>query len=236
MAHAEGGPIRLQPRGVDVWVAESPPEESIQPPPPGSISRDEEDTASRFYFERHRHAYRFAHAMLRDVLSRYVGCHPSEIEFRRNQYGKPYLATGDNEDVRFNMAHSGRVVVIGLALRRRIGVDVELIRPLPDLDAVSDDHFTAAERAVMQGLSEQDQLRAFFTCWTRKEAYIKAIGTGFSMRLNTFDTLIPGDAQGRAVGPCWLSDLTVPEGYAGAVAVESGFEHLRYWRWSFPPG
>ncbi len=236
MAPAEDGPIRLQPRGADVWIAESPSEGPIHAPPPGSISRDEEDTASRFYFERHRHAYRFAHTMLRDVLSRYVGRHPSEIEFRRNRYGKPYLATCDNEDVRFNMSHSGGVVVIGLALRRRIGIDVELIRPVRDLDAVTDDHFTAAERALMEGRSQPDQLRAFFTCWTRKEAYIKAIGTGLSMPLNTFDTSIPGDAPGRGVGACWLSDLTVPDGYAGAVAVESGFEHLRYWKWSFPPG
>jgi len=181
-----------------------------------------------------------AHVVLRDILSWYLDRKPDEIEFRKNQFGKPFLVDAGPEDLQFNLSHSGSVVTVALALKRRVGVDVERIRPLPDLDAVAEDHFAPPERALLAEASEPDRLRAFFTGWTRKEAYIKAIGMGLSVPLNTFDASIPAAAPGRRIdsgaGFWWVADLPVPEGYAGAIAVENGFEQLRQWKWTAPMG
>jgi len=179
-----------------------------------------------------------AHVVLRDILSWYLDRKPDQIEFRKNQFGKPFLVDAGPGRLEFNLSHSASLVTVALALQRPIGVDVERIRPLPDLLLVAEDHFAPPERALLAEASPPDRLRAFFTCWTRKEAYIKALGTGLSAPLNTFDASIPAGAPGRRIesgaGFWWVADLPLPEGYAGAIAIENGFDQLRQWRWTAP--
>jgi 4'-phosphopantetheinyl transferase len=219
------------PRGeIHVWTAEV---ETLDPDWVAAIlSSQEQDRAARFYFEKHRRAYRFAHAALRSVLAPYLGSAAAEIRYGEGEFGKPYLEEPAGSRIEFNMAHSGDVVVIAVAAGRRVGIDVEQIRALEDLDAVAESHFTPAERALLANAGARQS--AFFTCWTRKEAYIKAVGKGLSMDLNSFDTSIEPGLAGRRLNEWWLCDLAVSEGYAAALVVGGGLEKLVYRRWCAP--
>jgi 4'-phosphopantetheinyl transferase len=205
------------------------------------LSPSEKGAASRFYFEGHRLSYIFAHGMLRHVLSNYVRHAPTQIRFELNSYGKPFLKASDPGHVQFNMSHSGDVVLIGVIRDRQIGVDVELTRPLRDFAAIAQKNFTPQEYALIKSHPAGAQHHAFFTSWTRKEAFIKAVGKGFAIPLNTFDTSIaPGNPgrwlkaplEARDVHSWWLADLIVPPGYAGALAVGKGFDRLIYFNWN----
>lgn len=201
----------------------------------------EREAAMRFRFDRHRPAYILAHAMLRDVLGRYLDRSARDIQIGRDSFGKPYLIeAGSPALLHFNLSHSGEVVLAAVARDRSVGIDVEEIRPIDDLDSLVSAFFSPQEQAAI--LSEQSPAReqAFFRCWTRKESYIKALGQGMSIPLNSFDTeiasgesgrLLPGAAERPEVKAWWLTDLALPDGYAGALTVEEGVERLRSFRW-----
>src|SRR5262245_47356134 len=141
------------------------------------LSPFERTAANRFYFERHRLNYRFAHTMLRNVLSFYTAQAPEVIRFEPNRFGKPFLlGDGPEGQMHFNMSHSGDVVMIGVTRGRHIGVDVELLRSLNDFASIAKLNFTPAERAFIESFPQEFQQEAFFKCWTRKEALIKAVG------------------------------------------------------------
>jgi 4'-phosphopantetheinyl transferase len=209
-----------------------------------TLSPGEREAAQRFHYACHRSAYIFAHGVLRDILSRYVARPPEEIGFHRDSFGKPFLVeSGARRAPVFNMSHSGSVVLIALACDGHIGVDVEAIRPMEHLASIAKSNFTPQECAFIMRHRPKNQAHAFFRCWTRKEAYIKALGKGLSIPLNAFDTLIaagqsgrrlPYNADGPEVENWWLADLDVPVGYLGAVAVEKGFDRLIYSEWNPP--
>ena len=224
---------------VHIWTAHQPL--TTGPDLEVVLSSAERDKARRFQFTNHRLAYVFAHAVLRDVLSRYLQCTPLDIRFCENPFGKPRLADAVSGVIpEFNMSHAGDLVLIALSYGRRIGVDVEKIRPTDDFSVIAESHFTPAESAFLFRHAPADRARAFFRCWTRKEAYIKALGKGLSIPLNSFDTLIDGGRSGRRVagipdGPdvanWWLEDLGAPENYMAAVAVETRIDRLVYFEW-----
>jgi 4'-phosphopantetheinyl transferase len=201
------------------------------------LSLSERTAANRFHFERHRLSYIFSHAALRHTLSGYVNQTPEGIEFFQNSFGKPFLR--DNE-LQFNMSHSGDVVVIGVTRGRQIGVDVEMVRPIKDFSSIARLNFTKQECELIEATPTASQQYVFFRSWARKEAVIKAVGKGLSIPLNTFDASIPADENGQRLGrfadapdidAWWLSDLTVPEGYVGAVVLEQSLERLSYQAW-----
>jgi len=224
---------------VHIWCAHQP--SALRKELEATLSRDEHDRAGRFHFAEHRLGYQFAHAVLRDVLSRYTRCPARDIRFGENGFGKPFLHGRDgSRPPEFNLSHAGGLVLVGICGGRRIGVDIEQVRPMKDLSAIAEGHFTPRECAFIFEQQPAEQERAFFRCWTRKEACVKAVGKGLSIALNSFDTLISNGCPGGLVesgrdsmdGAAWyLADLDVTEGYAGAVAVESGIGRLMYWEW-----
>jgi 4'-phosphopantetheinyl transferase len=202
------------------------------------LSPAERDRADRFYFERDRLSFTVAHAVLRDILSRYAAVPPTELEFGVNTYGKPRLLNGGS--LQFNLSHSGDVVLVGVTHDHPIGVDVELMRPLENLESLAKNYFAEPECSLIESRAKEDRPSAFFTCWARKESYIKAVGRGLSIPLASFDTSIPEGAAGRRLSRCteapaveswWLTDLTVPPGYAGAITVGHDFERIEYHEW-----
>jgi 4'-phosphopantetheinyl transferase len=225
---------------VDVWIADwnSADNRNFKE----VMSDAELDRAARFYFERHRVRFIFSHGVLRGVLSNYLRCLAKDIEFEGNEFGKPSLkATSSNNDLMFNMSHSGDLVIVAVATRRLVGVDIEFMRPLRDMTAVAERNFTPNERVVLEKASLGEKEHVFYTCWTRKEAFIKAVGRGLSIPLTSFDiTTAPGIStrtlprtiDAPQVERWWLSDLTTPNGYAGALVVEgdASFINHRQWR------
>jgi 4'-phosphopantetheinyl transferase len=131
------------------------------------------------------------------------------------------------------------LVVIGIS-ERRIGVDVEEIRPIDDLPTIAETYFTRAECSFLFQHPPADRMQAFFRCWTRKEACIKAVGKGLSIALNSFDTLIDSGQVGRFIARAldssdaaswWLADLRIPRNYMAAVAIETVPSAIVYRRW-----
>jgi 4'-phosphopantetheinyl transferase len=191
------------------------------------LSPDETDRASRFHFERDRRRFAAARGVLRALLGRYLGVDPSALVFAYGRHGKPSLAP-PWEGLHFNVSHSSDVALVALGTDHEIGVDVEHERPVAEMDSIRQRHFSPRENAEMDRLPESDRGHAFFLCWTRKEAFIKAVGDGLSHALDAFDvTVVPGEparllrVEGDPEAPrrFYLAGLEPAEGFAGALAV-----------------
>lgn len=209
---------------VHIWTALVPP----APPPDlaGTLSVEEFDRARRFRFAADRLRYVFAHAVLREVLSSYAGCPAADLRFARNRFGKPFLeATGGSRPPAFNLSHAGEVILLGVCGGGNLGIDVEQIRPVDDALSIAESQYGPLEYASVLAQPAGARDRAFFRCWTRKEAWVKALGAGLSIPLNSFDTL--ADAPALQV-----NDLPVPDGYVAAVAVEKAFDRLVRFEWT----
>lgn len=202
------------------------------------LSTDERERAAGFYFERHRAHFIAARGILRHLLARYTGQSPSDLRFAYTGNGKPSLRGYDC--MRFNLSHSGDLVLYAFTHCREVGVDLEQARPLSDLDSLAERNFSAIEVTALKTLPPDERLNAFFACWTRKEAFIKALGDGLSYPLDQFDvSFLPGEPArllrvlGDPAAPSrWqMTALDPAEGYAAAVVVEGQGVILRLLAW-----
>ena len=195
------------------------------------LSDDERARSRRFVFDRDRKHFIVARAKLRKMLSERLGLRPESVEFAYGEYGKPSLPKhSSNRSLHFNASRSNDIVVCAFAEDREIGVDIEAIRDLPDINDIAAHCFSDRENADYHRLDDADRLMGFLNCWTRKEAFVKAIGEGLSHPLQNFDvSLAPGEATrmlrvGNVAGAdCgWQVRRFAPfPGYVGAVVVES---------------
>lgn len=206
-----------------------------------TLGSDELRRAERFHFEQDRKRFIVAHGLLREILGRYAGIAPGQLQFAYGRYGKPALAAPRCElSLRFNLAHSDGLALIAVARGAEVGVDVERVRPIPDVEQIAERFFSAGEHAVLRALPPGQKLEAFFNCWTRKEAYVKARGDGFACCLDRFDvSLTPGeparllrvDADPHDTGRWFLLELTLASGYVAALAGEGDSRRPVGWRW-----
>lgn len=150
------------------------------------LSDEEEQKAQRFHFEKDEQLYRASHIALRQILSSYTEQNPQDIQFIHNQYGKPFLQ-GAN-DLVFNLSHTQSAIVCAVLHHENalLGVDVEQIRSIPDLPSLCEYAFHPQEAQRVLALDSSQQQDTFYTYWTLKEAYIKAIGMGLSKSLQSF--------------------------------------------------
>ena len=204
-----------------------------------TLNHDERTRASRFHFDQHRRHFVVGRGFLRILLGRYLDASPEAVRFAYGPYGKPMLE-GEHRDssLRFNASHSGDWAVYGFVQDHEIGVDVEQIKEDFATEGIAERFFSAREVQTLNALPETEKPAAFFRCWTRKEAYIKAIGSGLSHPLDTFDvTLAPGEPAGllrvqrdpEAIARWSFFDLDVEQGYAAALAVGGRVSALRKW-------
>jgi 4'-phosphopantetheinyl transferase len=189
------------------------------------LSDAERERAARFVHERDTRLWSRARGGLRRILAAYTGADPAALAIEPaacvhcgELHGKPYLAGPDHDGwLRFNLSHSGGLVVIAVANGREVGVDVEATRDGRRLDGIAQRWFSPAEVQELRGLPDAERQAAFYRLWSRKEAYLKATAEGMSGTLAAFDALRlepPGGAAG------WqFADLDVGEGHAGALAV-----------------
>jgi 4'-phosphopantetheinyl transferase len=194
-----------------------------------TLSPDELARAERFVFRRDRERFVAARGTLRAVLAHYADVPPGALAFDYSAYGKPALRGGGT--LQFNLSHAGEMAVIGVAREREIGVDVEAIRPAFAGEEIAARFFSPAEIAALRALPPEQRAIGFFNCWTRKEAYIKALGEGLSHPLDSFDvSLAPGEpaallAVRGAPAVEWSLYAFVPSpGYVAAAAV-AGRDH-----------
>jgi 4'-phosphopantetheinyl transferase len=192
------------------------------------LSPDEIVRADRFVFEHLTRSYELSQGALRLLLARSLKCTPQYIEFGFGPRGKPMLQAGSQ--LCFNMAHSGGLALYACTLNCEIGVDVEELRDIPDIEQVASHYFSKAEAVELLSIGPEIPRReAFFRCWTRKEAYIKAIGEGLYLPLDQFQvTLLPDTAAkfvhiGNDVSAAseWtLQHLDPAPNYVGALAYQ----------------
>lgn len=200
------------------------------------LSDDKRERAERFRFERHRVRFVVCRARLRQALGRRLGLTPVAVRFVYGPQGKPALREGH---LHFNLAHSEDLALIGIA-DEALGVDLEWVKPVPELDAIARHHFSPAERAALDALNPAERTLGFFHAWTRKEAMLKATGHGLSLALDHYTvSLAPGesprvlevkDAPGEAAN--WRLVHVEPEaGFVGAIAWQGGARTLREQSW-----
>jgi 4'-phosphopantetheinyl transferase len=187
------------------------------------LDSEERQRAGRFRFESSRDAFIASHGWLRAVLGRYLNADPRSIEFTSGKRGKPAL---QGTPLQFNLSHSGAMAACAVARSEEVGIDIEKIRPMSDLERVAQRFFHPEESRKLLALREEDRVPAFFRCWTRKEAYIKALGDGLFAPLDRFEvTLAPGEPvafvhiDGRPGAEWSLLGLDVGPDYTGAVAI-----------------
>jgi 4'-phosphopantetheinyl transferase len=159
------------------------------------LESDETARAARFVMDVHRNRFIAGRAMLRDLIAGYLEQPPQSIRFAYNEWGKPAIAPGFAQlDLRFNLSHSGDLAMYAFAIARDVGVDIEMIRADAAGDRIAENYFSPAEVTMLRALPADRQVEAFFNCWTRKEAYVKARGAGLSIDLKSFDvSLAPGE-------------------------------------------
>lgn len=206
------------------------------------LSADEHARAERFYFDKDRRRYVVGRGVLRRLIGRYLAVDPAEIRFAYGEQGKPELAAPEptERELAFNISHAQGAALFAFGWARRIGVDIEPVRQLDDAAVVAERFFSAWEVGRYTAVSPEQQPQAFFNCWTRKEAYIKAIGDGLSCPLDSFDvTLTPGEpaqllrvrGSGTAAARWQLVSLEPVPGYAAALVADGVPWQLQRWRW-----
>jgi 4'-phosphopantetheinyl transferase len=216
------GELTLSPGEVQVWQVEHLDGLSQE-----ILTPEERSRAERFHFARDREAFLTTRIVLRELLGRYMGLAPQELQFVVEKRGKPSLAGGGIE---FNVSHSGSMSLLAFS-REPVGVDLERVKPMGDRDAIVSRYFGVEERRQWATLREAERERAFFLGWTRKEAYLKAVGAGLSLGLDSYDvTLTPGEEARLLNVAGWeLYDLAA-DGYAAALAVKGTARQIRGWR------
>jgi len=200
------------------------------------LNSAERKRAARYRFAEPRNRFIVARAELRQLIGRYINRAPDTITFDKNAWGKPALAECVDAHLEFNIAHSGDLALYAFSRNRIVGVDVEFIHPIEDVDHLVTNFFSVYEQQTFGQIPKEMQLQAFFNGWTRKEAYIKGQGKGLSIPLDSFDvTLLPGEPAAlladrtdeTAVQRWKLMDIKAGNGYTAALAVETGGVALR---------
>ena len=184
------------------------------------LAPQERERATRFRFAEHRRQFIICRGTLREILSPYLEVKPAHIAFVFNRHGKPSLR---DSDVRFNVSHSGGWAFQAVTQDGEVGIDIERIDPRVAREQIPERFFSPREVAQLRALPADQQAVAFFRCWTRKEAYIKARGLGLALPLDSFDvSLGPDDPPAllRGAGDWSVQDLDAPPDYAAAVVAQ----------------
>ena len=209
------------------------------------LSPDERERAHRFHFEVDRQRSILARGLLRLLLGHCLCRSADQLQFEYNKFGKPNLANSLYPSLQFNLSHSGDLVLIALSRGRALGVDIERMRMDVAVTEIAARFFSAVECEALQMVAPAARREAFFACWTRKEAYLKARGDGLSLPLAQFDvSFLPGDEprllatrHDPAEVHRWsLSALEGGECYKAALVVEGGDDcTLKCWEWPAAP-
>jgi 4'-phosphopantetheinyl transferase len=208
----------------------------------GILSHEERSKATRFYYEQDRNRFIVSHGILRMILSHYLVEDPVRIEICYPARGKPYLASVSGGDApRFNVSHSYNLALLAFAQGREVGVDLEYIDPIQNIELIATRLFSADEQAAFQALPNSQKLKALYACWTRKEAYLKAIGAGLTRPLENIEVSFAPDEPAQLLetlddvgdsGKWSLMNLSPAPDFAAALAVEGQDWHLSCWEYS----
>jgi len=228
---------------VHVWTAFQSASLSELPVCESVLSVEEKQRAARFHRAEDRSRYGVAHGILRQLLGGYLSVPPGGLTFTQNAYGKPALVPYPGQPaLSFNLAHSGDVILFALAVDRPVGIDVETVRRDFDVMELAQNQFSELEISSLRSIADPaERTEAFFRCWTRKEAYLKARGEGLGFPLKKFSVTFGRDespsvswaADDPLATERWsVRDVPVVSGYVAAMVCSGGPVKCNLYRWN----
>jgi 4'-phosphopantetheinyl transferase len=174
------------------------------------LSEAERQRARRFRIDRDRRRFIVTRARLREILAAKLGVDAKDIELSTGENGKPHLAGRfAASTLRFNVSHCEDIAVFAFCEGAEVGVDIEAVRPMKDVDEIAARVFAPHEVESLRALEGERRIHGFFACWTRKEAFIKAVGDGFSYTPDAVDT-----------SRCRIETFSPAPGFIGAVVTQ----------------
>lgn len=204
------------------------------------LSSDEAARAARFHFPVDRQRFSISRGVLRTILAGYLASDAKALSFSYSSKEKPSLSAAySNSGITFNISHSGEVVLLAFTRGRAVGVDVEQVRSDFEVDAIARRFFSPHEQEQLAAAPQDERFAAFFRCWTRKEAYIKATGDGLSLPLHQFDvSILPGHSDAliatrpdESEAATWLlREVPAGDGYVAALCVRGRDWTLQHWK------
>lgn len=230
----------LQNDEVHIWCADlNLPEEALEKFF-NNLSADEQTRAARFIHAKDRSHFIAARAILRDILSRYCNIAPNKIKFNYTAKGKPLLNLETMQPkIFFNLSHSHDLALYAVTHLEQIGVDIEYTRRNIDALEIAERFFSKNEIALLRSLPVTEQLAGFYKIWTRKEAYVKAIGEGISHSLDNFSVstasgksaILIDASQSKLNNDWFIYDVPLEEDYQAALAIQYNNILMRQWYW-----
>ena len=231
--------LEVSPRHVDVWLTSTQAGEEQVRAYAKYLSQAELARAQKFRSKTGYREYIVTRGLLRQVLSETAGPDLAGVDFMYGEHGKPWLdARVSGKTIAFNVSHSHGLALVALTLGGRLGVDLEKIRPEVEWQDLAERYFAEAEVRALENRPQGDGLKAFYVCWTRKEAFVKALGAGVSYGLEQFDVSVGPEedyadltirSQDEDAAGWLIKNLPVPDSHAAAVAVDRPAGSFRLW-------
>jgi Phosphopantetheinyl transferase len=197
------------------------------------LTEEELTRAERLRFEHHRRRFVVARATLRLLLSQYLRVAPEQVAFEYLADGKPCLhANHGIKPIEFNLSHAEECAVYAFAVERALGIDIEYLTHPVDYQPVARRFFSPGEVQALKCVPEALRKRAFFECWTRKEAFVKATGKGLAQSFDQFEVSVAPGEPARLLNvksfpqeaQRWsMYTLDVGPDYVGALVVQGGW-------------
>ena len=214
---------------VRVWRVDLRPQPGELEAMRALLAPDELERAARFVFEVHRVRWTMGRGAMRSILGHTLGRDPARLNFAAGPHGKPFLAEEKDDGPWFNLTHSGDLALLAISAVGEVGVDVEIHDPRRATEELMEHYFAPGERTTIKAMDASRRMRGFFDCWTRKEAFIKAVGDGLSFPLDEFEVrTAPRDAallsihgDSEAARSWTLADLSLAKDVSAALAIET---------------
>jgi 4'-phosphopantetheinyl transferase len=195
------------------------------------LSPDERQRAERIRGRKPRNYWIRARATLRLLLANYCGLPADELRFSCNDWGKPAIANPSISPYpHFNYSHAGSMALLAISTAGPVGVDMERLEPLSEMDTITRRYFSTSEQVAIASYPKSQRILSFYRVWTRKEAYVKALGIGLSGNLAGFDVspaptgnglLLAVNGNAQAANEWMLADIQIGGDYVAAVAVRA---------------
>ncbi|MFD1162101.1 4'-phosphopantetheinyl transferase family protein [Hwangdonia seohaensis] len=232
-------PIELTPKTIHTWVVNvnyvTPIIENLK----HLIDMDEKQKASKFRFKKDQNIFIIARGALRFLSAFYLNMDAKEIEFKYGEYGKPEY--NFDSDLKFNISHSGEIIVLSFVKNFEIGVDIEKIKDNFDVFEIASNFFSTLEIETLKKVPKEKQVEYFYRCWTRKESFIKAKSVGLSFPLDSFSVCIHSDKKTELLETKWdaaekhqwkLFTFSRQPDYLGAISIKGNIKTVEYFNFN----
>jgi 4'-phosphopantetheinyl transferase len=230
--------LTLSDEEAQVWRADLDLNESVQNSFLKLLSPDEKIRAQKFRFAKDSRNFIAARGILRSLIGKYLEIRPADISFQYSKFGKPSLA--DKYSLQFNISHSQNIALFAFTKKLNIGVDVEFVNPDIEAKDIAANFFSKNEIMNLLALPEHEQPLGFFNCWTRKEAFIKAVGEGLSFPLDKFEVSLEPNRPAKLLATHWdpkavskwtMYSMSPGANFVGSLVIEGIVEQVKCWNW-----